>query len=239
MKIILLDKNAQRNCLHTFPLVNRHCSTFAKPSALGLALAALLSGGQPASAQNAYFQHNLVSDIAGLADNTDTNLVNPWGIASSSGSPFWVSANHAGLSTLYNGSGVPQSLIVTIPPPSGGMSPAAPTGVIFNNTTDFLVSPGVVSRFIFVTEDGTVAAWNNANGTTAVLKVDNSPSGAVYKGLTMGASGGANYLYAANFFAGRIDVFDTNFASATLAGSFTDPALPSGFAPFNVQNIGG
>src|SRR5207245_11423955 len=144
-------------------------------------------------------------------------------------------ANQAGLSTLYNGSGVPQPLIVTIPPPSGGVPPAAPTGVIFNTTTDFLVSPGVVSRFIFVTEDGTVAAWNNANGTTAVLKVDNSPSGAVYKGLTMGASGGANYLYAANFFAGRIDVLDTNFASGTLAGLFTDPILPTGLALFYVQ----
>ena len=204
-----------------------------------VALAALLLAGHLISAQNVYFQHNLVSDIAGLADNTDTNLVNPWGIATSGNSPFWVSANHAGLSTLYNGSGVPQTLIVTIPTASGGTPPASPTGVIFNNTTDFPVSPGVVSRFIFVTEDGTVSAWNNANGTTAVRKVDNSGSGAVYKGLTMGASGGINFLYAANFFAGKIDVFDTNFTAITLAGSFTDPTLPSGFAPFNIQNIGG
>ena len=86
--------------------------------ALGLALACLWPG--PMAAQNAYTQHNLVSDIPGMADHTDTNLVNPWGIAASGSSPFWISDNHAGVSTLYNGSGVPQTLIVTIPPPAGG-----------------------------------------------------------------------------------------------------------------------
>ncbi len=184
-----------------------------------------------------YLQHNLVSDLPGLADHTDTNLLNPWGISFSGTSPFWISDNHSGLSTLYNSSGTPQSLVVTIPPPAGGTPPAAPTGTIFNSTTNFTVTGTTAARFIFSTEDGTIAAW--ASGSTAVLKVDNSASGAVYKGLAAGSSGGNNYLYASDFHNGKIDVFDGNFAPASLAGSFTDATIPAGYAPFNIQNIGG
>src|ERR1043166_8320187 len=99
------------------------------PIALGLGITASFLQWDNAVAQNSYFQRNLVSDIAGTAEKTDTNLVNPWGIATSATSPFWVADNHAGLSTLYDGNGVASSLIVTIPPPSGGTPPAAPTGV--------------------------------------------------------------------------------------------------------------
>jgi uncharacterized protein (TIGR03118 family) len=204
---------------------------------LGTAVVLLPFGWNKALAQNSYLQRNLVSDIAGMAEKTDTNLVNPWGIAASASSPFWVGDNHAGVSTLYDGNGVASSLVVTIPPPSGGTPPAAPTGVVFNNSTNFQVSPGAVSRFIFATEDGTIVGWNS--GSSGVVKVDNSASGAIYKGLGTGSTGGSNYLYAANFFAGTIDVFDQNFGTATLPGTFLDPALPAGFAPFNVQNIGG
>jgi uncharacterized protein (TIGR03118 family) len=188
------------------------------------------------AAQNSYLQHNLVSDLAGMADHTDTNLVNPWGIALSGTSPFWISDNHSGLSTLYNSNGTPQSLIVTIPPPSGGTPPAAPTGIVFNGTTNFNVSTGAVARFIFSTEDGTIAAWNT--GSNAVLKVDNSAHSAIYKGLAIGSSGGTNYLYAADFHNGKVDVFDGNFLPA-LAGSFLDPTIPAKYAPFGIQNIGG
>ena len=184
-----------------------------------------------------YVERKLVSDVPGLAEHTDPNLLNPWGIAFSSTSPFWISDNHAGVSTLYNGSGQAQALVATIPPPAGGTPPAAPTGVVYNNTPDFLVGPGLSARFIFATEDGTIASWSS--GSAAVLKADNSASGAVYKGLALGSSGGHNYLYAANFHAGQVDVFDGSYALATLAGSFSDPTLPAGFAPFNVQNIGG
>jgi len=204
---------------------------------LGIAVALLTFGWNKALAQNSYFQRNLVSDIAGMAEKTDTNLVNPWGIAASASSPFWVGDNHAGVSTLYDGNGVASSLVVTIPPPSGGTPPAAPTGVVFNSSTNFQVSPGAVSRFIFATEDGTIVGWNS--GSSGVVKVDNSASGAIYKGLGTGSAGGSNYLYAANFFAGTIDVIDQNFGTATLPGTFLDPTLPAGFAPFNVQNIGG
>ena len=183
-----------------------------------------------------YVGRKLISDIPGQAEQTDPNLINPWGIAFSPTSPFWIADNHAGVSTLCNSSGLPLSLVVTIPSPAGGASPGAPTGVIYNNTPDFLVSPGLPARFIFATEDGTIASWNS--GATAVLKADNSVSGAIYKGLALGSSGGSNYLYAANFHAGRVDVFDANYNLVTLAGSFSDPTLPAGFAPFNIQNVG-
>ena len=113
----------------------------------------------------------------------------------------------------------------------------APTGVVFNSTTDFAAAPGQPARYILATEDGTIAAWSNAGA--AVTKVDLSALGAVYKGLALGNSGGKNYLCAANFSAGRVDVFDANFVPVALAGTFSDPDLPAGFAPFNAQNIGG
>src|SRR5271165_224646 len=118
-----------------------------------------------------YTQTNLVSDISGMATTTDPNLKNPWGLARSSGSPWWVSNNNSGTSTLYNGAGIPQPqptptnptampLVVTIPPPKGGNGPAAPTGTIFNGSADFAVAPGKPALFIFVTEDGTISGWN-------------------------------------------------------------------------------
>jgi uncharacterized protein (TIGR03118 family) len=188
-------------------------------------------------AQNAYVQQNLVSDIPGLAANTDTNLLNPWGLAFSGNSPFWISDNHSGLSTLYNGSGTPLSLIVTIPPPAGGSPPAAPTGLVFNGSTNFIVASNVTARFIFSTEDGTIVGWNSASGP--VLKVDNSAAGTVYKGLALASSGGSNYLYATDFHNGRIDVFDANYNPVTLAGSFADASLPAGFAPFGITTVNG
>ncbi len=174
--------------------------------------------------------------MPGVALNQDTNLVNPWGITAGPTTPFWVSDNGTGVSTLYNGSGNPfpvgSPLVVTIPPPSGGTPPAAPTGVVFNGTPDFQPA-----RFIFATEDGTIAAWNS--GTSAVLKADLSGSGALFKGIAIGNNGSGNFLYAADFALGRIDVFNGTFAPATLSGSFTDPNIPAGFAPFNIVNIGG
>src|SRR4029077_1762983 len=115
-------------------------------------------------------------------------LVNPWGIAFSASSPFWVSDNHAGVSTLYNSTGAVQALVVTIPPPAGSTSPASPTGIIFNGNTNSFVLTNGPARFIFATEDGTIAAWNNSNGPNAVLVADNSAAGAIYKGLAIGSA---------------------------------------------------
>jgi uncharacterized protein (TIGR03118 family) len=198
--------------------------------ALALALA------QPAAAAPRYQQHNLVADISGVADHTDPNLVNPWGISSSPTSPFWISDNRTGVSTLYNGSGQQAALVVSIPPAAGGTPPSAPTGQVFNGTSDFAVGSGTPARFIFATENGTISGWNS--GTSASLAVDNSRA-ADYKGLAIGNNGSNNLLYAANFSAGTIDVFNGSFAPTTLSGSFIDPTLPAGFAPFNIQNLGG
>jgi len=199
-----------------------------------IAAAALLAA--PACLAQVYQQTNLVSDLPGMAAHTDSNLVNPWGIASSGSSFFWVADNHTGVSTLYDSSGTPQSLVVTVPPASGGME-GSPTGIVFNGSSDFEISPGSPAIFIFATEDGTISGW--ASGTTAVVKVDNSASETIYKGLAIGNNGTANFLYAANFHGNAVNVFNATYAPATLAGSFSDPTVPTGFAPFNIQNING
>ncbi len=169
---------------------------------------------------NAYLQHNLVADQAGVADVTDPNLVNPWGVSESSGSPFWISDNGPGLTTLYNGSGAITPLVVTIAPAKGQSSTATPTGQVNNNTTVFPLANGKPASFIFVTEDGTLSAWNGGAATT--LEVDNSASGAVYKGLALGADASGPLLYAANFNAGTVDVFSGTFAAVKVTGGFAD-----------------
>ena len=200
-----------------------------------LALSSILAASHLALAQH-YEQTNLVSDLDNVAKIKDSNLVNAWGLARSGSSPWWVADNGTGVSTLYNGAGQPfppaTPLVVTIPPPPSASGPSAPTGVVFNDGTDF-----AGARFIFDTEDGTIASWSG--GPVAVLQVNNSGS-AIYKGLALGLNEGQKLLYAANFFAGTIDVFDKNFSSITFpVGAFTDPQIPAGFAPFNVQNING
>ena len=200
--------------------------------ALGAALMLCIS--MHAFAQH-YQQINLVSDVPGMAPVTDANLVNPWGLASSSSSPWWVADNGTGVSTLYNGAGQKINLTVTIPPPAGGTPPSAPTGIVFNgNSSDF-----GGARFIFATEDGTISAWiPSVDQFNAILKVDHS-STAIYKGLTLASFGGANYLYAANFHGGVVEVFDKNFNPFSFSPTaFTDSGIPAGYAPFNVQAIG-
>jgi uncharacterized protein (TIGR03118 family) len=200
----------------------------------------------PANAVAYYLQVNLTSDGSVVAANTDPNLINPWGISYSSTSPFWVSDNGTGVSTLYNGAGQPfpvgSPLVVSIPPPAGGTSPSTPTGLVFNGASSFELTPltqGNPARFLFATEDGTISGWNPATSPTSALReVDNSAS-SIYTGLAIGNNGSGDFLYASNFEAATIDVFDSNFSPSTLSGSFIDPNLPAGYAPFNVQNLGG
>ena len=186
---------------------------------------------------NAYVQHNLVSDIPGMADVTDPNLVNPWGLSFSAAGPFWVSNNGKGNSTIYNGAGTITPLVVAIPVAAGETGASRPTGQVNNNTTGFILANGNKASFIFDTEDGTIAAWNG--GANAATVVDNSASGAVYKGLAIGSNSSGPLLYAANIFSGNVDVFDTAFKPTTVSGGFADSAIPSGYAPFNIWNIGG
>lgn len=194
------------------------------------------------AAQQGYTPVNLVSDIDGVARRTDTNLVNSWGIVFTPTGKIWVSDNGTGVSTIYNPNGEPQPLVVTIPPPAGspGGTTATPTGIALNQTTDFAVSGNATSGpavFLFATEDGTIAGWSPAvNTSNAILAVDNSASNAVYKGIALAQSGGSNFLYVANFHDNTVEMYDAHFA---FVRSFTDPSLPSGYAPFGIREIGG
>jgi uncharacterized protein (TIGR03118 family) len=190
---------------------------------------------------NAYLVHNLVADQPGIADHTDPNLVNPWGNAFSATSPFWVGNNGSGTSTLYDGTGTPNAaIVVQIPSPGGVATGGAVSGVIVNATaTAFLITPGAQSQFAFCTEDGLIAGWNSGvDATHAKVLLDNSVSGAVYKGCAIAIpSGGTPQLYVANFNSGKIEVYDQTMKPVT--AGFVNPAVPAGFAPFNIELLGG
>jgi uncharacterized protein (TIGR03118 family) len=221
------------------PLSHRHLhgSWFTLMLVLSLFLVPSLQAGG-----NFYQQRNLVSDGFVPADHTDANLVNPWGIVFSPTSPVWVADNATGVATLYDGNGVSRSLVVTI----DSTGPVNPTGIVFNASSDFVVSQGDASApslFIFASENGTIAGWApTVDGTHAIRKVDNSSpeeTRAIYKGLALAANGTGNFLYATDFHNGKIDVFDDTFKPATLPGSFSDPLQPAGFGPFGIRNING
>ena len=193
--------------------------------------------------------NNLRSDIAGVAANVDSNIVNPWGLTASASGVIWVSDNGTGVSTLYRQDGTPvpnaaSPLIVSIPTSAKNKGGANPTGVVVNSTTSFKVSKNGSSapaRFIFVSEDGSISGWNpNVDATHAILAVDNSKGGskttAVYKGVTLGAAKGRNFLYATNFNSGKVETYDENFQQVNPTG-FVDPNLPAGFAPFGIRNL--
>ena len=189
----------------------------------------------------AYLARDLVSDQAGVAPVRDPNLVNAWGIARSpTGGAFWVSSEGADRSTLYvgdvGGSALTKaSLEVDIP---GGH----PTGVVFNNTTDFVVSNGVLSGqalFIFASTTGWVTGWNPTVSMMTAEVAFQAPDGAIYTGMALANNGSGNFLYLADFHNAKIDVLDGSFDPISLAGSFDDPTLPAGYAPFNVAAIGG
>jgi uncharacterized protein (TIGR03118 family) len=191
----------------------------------------------PARADSgSYTVRNLVSDVPGTAEHTDPNLVNAWGLAFNQFGFAWVADNGTGVSTLYDGDGNPQSLIVQIP---GGN----PTGIVYNGSpTDFIVSRGGVSgpaAFIFATEAGIISAWAPAvDRTHAIPVVDNSGTGAIYKGLALAGDGTRFLVYATDFHNRRVDVFDTHFAPVTLPGGFADSSIPSTYGPFGIQNLG-
>src|SRR5213593_1030752 len=204
-----------------------------------VSLSVVLSLGsvQPAAAQF-YTQHNLVSDGFVPADHPDPNMVNAWGLVSGPTTPWWIADNGSGRTTLYNvGTGAIQAIFTV---PGAGGQQGTPTGVGFNGGAGFVVtnSGGTSSaRFIFAAEDGTISGFR---GVPVVIAVDNSASGAVYKGLAIASTTTGDFLYATNFHAGTADVFDSTFHPVTMPpGAFTDPTLPDGYAPFGIQNIGG
>ena len=186
-------------------------------------------------------QENIVSDTKGMARTTDLHLLNAWGLAFNPAGPAWVSANGNGTSQVYDDTDPNQTkllLEVTIPPPMGGMPPSAPTGQVFNRESAVAFGGDL---FIFATEDGTIAGWQKADDGTAVIRADNSPGGAIYKGITIASpltAGGRSQLYAADFHNNKIDVWDDEYMPVKSLGNFTDPKMPAGFAPFNVFGIG-
>jgi len=186
--------------------------------------------GMPAVAQH-FTQTNLTSDAGIGGTQKDANLVNPWGMSRSSGSPWWLADNGSNLSTLYTSTGSTVPLVVSVP---GG-----PTGTVFNGATDFDLN-GKPAAFIFSTEGGTILAWNGGAAATIVA----SKTNAVYKGLAIATIKGANYLYATDFRHAQVDILDSNFQYVTLESGAgrpfsIDDGRMKGFAPFNIQNIGG
>ncbi|HEX4581765.1 MAG TPA: TIGR03118 family protein, partial [Acidobacteriaceae bacterium] len=159
-----------------------------------------------------YNQVNLVANVSGVAPVTDPHLVNPWGLSRNSGSPWWVSDNGTGLSTLYNGPGAINPLVVTIPkanPDSKTFPTGTPTGTIANSSpTDFLLAPGKQAAFLFATLDGTISGWNPAVQPTTAVIVAKTTDGSSYTGLTSALINGKRFLYAANFTKGTVDVYD-------------------------------
>ena len=179
-----------------------------------------------------FSQRNLASDIPLLADYTDPNLVNPWGLALA---PFWICNNRTGTYTVSGVDGTPTATVTNVSPAPGKTGVGKCTGAVRNNNTAaFLVAPGTTGTWLLNTEDGTITI---RSGGQNIVKVDNSKTGAVYKGIAL--SNNPDYVYNANFNSGKIDVYDGTWTAAALAGTFADPQVPAGFAPFNIQNIAG
>jgi uncharacterized protein (TIGR03118 family) len=175
---------------------------------------------------------NLVSNQVGKAKHLDPLLVNAWGLTYGPGSPFWVSDNGTGYSTLYNAAGVKQGLVVAIPA-AGGSGQGSPTGIVFNGTSDFKVS-GQNSFFIFATLDGTISAWSpGVNLNSAIIEATSSAS---YTGLAITNNASGNVLFAADQANNKVDMYDGTFR---LVNSFTDPTVAAGFAPYGIQDISG
>ncbi len=216
----------------------------AVASAIGLltvAMALPVAAENGGRSGNRFVQTNLVSDVPGMAATTDPNLVNAWGMSASPTSPVWVSDNGMDVTTLYKGSGTPDNL-VAFP-----FAPAAPlvvnipeaTGQVFNSslvTTDWVVPLTTkAARFIFASESGSIYAWAGGTAATSAVTVPN----AVYKGLAISTGAGGDFLYAANFHDGTIDVFDGSWNQVHWPGAFVDHRIPGRYAPFNIQNLGG
>jgi uncharacterized protein (TIGR03118 family) len=199
---------------------------------LAAALAALLIvvAQTRAAGGNSFTVHNLVSDGSVPADRTDPNLVNGWGITRGPATPWWVADNGTDVSTLYRGDGTIVPLVVRV---AGG-----PTGTVFNGTTSFVLRGVGPARFLFATEAGTIHGWNPAVAPTEAVVAARHQE-AIYKGLAIGSTADGDRLYAADFHNGRVDVFNGSFQLLMRPGAFRDPALPAGYAPFGIQNIGG
>jgi uncharacterized protein (TIGR03118 family) len=196
---------------------------------LGLALSLVSS-----AAYGQYYQNRFLVKNSGTAKHIDPDMVNAWGLVYGPGGPFWLADQGTGLSTLYDGTGVKQSLVVTIPPASG-TGKGSPTGIVYNGSSEFQIDHWT-SAFLFATLDGTISGWSHFDPNNALIGVNNSGSGTSYTGLAITNKVSGNFIYAADFAHNKVDVYNGTFGFVT---SFTDTTLPPGFAPFGIQDIGG
>jgi uncharacterized protein (TIGR03118 family) len=196
---------------------------------LGLALSLASS-----AAYGQYYQNRFLVKNSGTAKHIDPDMVNAWGLVYGPGGPFWLADQGTGLSTLYDGTGVKQSLVVTIPPASG-TGKGSPTGIVYNGSSEFQIDHWT-SAFLFATLDGTISGWSHFDPNNALIGVNNSGSGTSYTGLAITNKASGNFIYAADFAHNKVDVYNGTFGFVT---SFTDTSLPPGFAPFGIQDIGG
>jgi uncharacterized protein (TIGR03118 family) len=189
-----------------------------------------------------FTQTDLVSNGVLPAQHTDANLVNGWGLAFTKQGVVWVGNNGTGTSTVYDVAGNVAGPVVAIPPAANSTENAPVTGVVFNAAAKgFNVTANgqtLPSQYVFVSESGTISGWTPEIGNTAVNVVDNSASGAAYKGAAIAGKGKKTQLLVANFQAGTVEVYDQSFQPVAASGAFTDPAVPADFAPFNVQVVG-
>jgi|SRR3984885_9687077 uncharacterized protein (TIGR03118 family) len=197
-----------------------------------LICAALVALVLSLTAGTAFAQYTLTTLVKNTGKKGDKALINPWGLVYGPSAPFWLSDEGSGLSTLYDGSGVKQSLVVTIPTASG-TGVGSPTGIVYNGGTGFQIMHWA-SAFMFSTLDGLIVGWSHFEPNNGLIGVNNSASGAAYTGLAINAA--QTMVYASDFANNKIDVYDSNFKFVM---SFTDNALPAGYAPFNVQDING
>jgi uncharacterized protein (TIGR03118 family) len=213
---------------------------------LGLLAVAAATFMSVSARADTYSWTNFQSDIAGVAQHVDPNLVNPWGMAASANGTIWASDNGTGVSTLYHQDGTAVPLVVEIPRAARNRGTGNPTGIVFNNTPFFQVTKNGNSApafFIFVSEDGSISGWNpTLDQTHAIIAVDNGTNRgvnhAVYKGATLGVANGHNFLYATDFHTGKVETYDESFHQVNPNG-FVDPNLPAGYAPFGIRNFNG
>jgi len=197
----------------------------------------------PTQTPSYFTQTNLVADTAGFnAVRIDPNIQDAWGMAVNPTGVIWITSNGPGTSLVYDTSGNQKIAPVTIPAGASNTpgTLGTPSGMVYNTTTGFVLANSEPAKFIFVTEDGTISAWNG--GAAATLIVDSSASGAVFKGLAIAPNNYGNYLYVANFEQHKVDVYNSSFkydSLLSLSTSFNDPGIPSNYGPFNVQYIGG
>jgi uncharacterized protein (TIGR03118 family) len=211
---------------------------------VGACLALLVGGAKSAAAQTAgiYAETSVISDGSVPAATVSQNFVDPWGVAG--GNTLWINTNVTGLSYVTSVTGVLNTTIgqAVVPPAPQGSGAGQPTGIVQNTSTGFVLSNGIKASFLFATGDGTISGWNSAletTGNVALIEVNNSANNAVYNGMAMITNSSGSYLLVSNFGQGAdVEVYNSSFQPATLQGSFKDPNVPTGYAPYNVVAIG-